>query len=100
MTPVNKQAVAAAFGRAAQSYSQHDELQRLSAQGLLAALGENRFPQVLDAGCGPGSNSRYWRGTGSQVTAIDLSDQMLDEARQRQAADRYKIGRASCRERV
>jgi hypothetical protein len=43
MMPVNKQAIAAAFGRAAQSYSQHDELQRQSAQGLLAALGENAF---------------------------------------------------------
>jgi malonyl-CoA O-methyltransferase len=43
MTPVNKQAIAAAFGRAAQSYSQHDELQRQSAQGLLAALGETGF---------------------------------------------------------
>ncbi len=74
MMPVNKQAVAAAFGRAAQSYSQHDELQRLSAQGLLAALGENRFfPQVLDAGCGPGSNSRYWRGAGSQVRRLSIS---------------------------
>ncbi|MCK7257311.1 malonyl-ACP O-methyltransferase BioC [Enterobacter sp. AD2-3] len=91
MMPVNKQAIAAAFGRAAQSYSQHDELQRLSAQGLLAALGENRFPQVLDAGCGPGSNSRYWRGAGSQVTAIDLSAQMLEEARQQQAAHRYLL---------
>ena len=91
MMPVNKQAIAAAFGRAAQSYTQHDELQRLSAQGLLAALGENGFPQVLDAGCGPGSNSRYWRGAGSQVTAIDLSARMLEEARQRQAADRYLL---------
>ena len=91
MMPVNKQAIAAAFGRAAQSYTQHDELQRLSAQGLLAALGENGFPQVLDAGCGPGSNSRYWRGAGSQVTAIDLSARMLEEARLRQAADRYLL---------
>ena len=91
MMPVNKQAIAAAFGRAAQSYSQHDELQRLSAQGLLAALGETSFAQVLDAGCGPGSNSRYWRGAGSQVTAIDLSARMLEEARQRQAADRYLL---------
>jgi SAM-dependent methyltransferase len=46
---------------------------------------------VLDAGCGPGSNSRYWREAGSQVTAIDLSARMLDEARQRQAADRYLL---------
>jgi ubiquinone/menaquinone biosynthesis C-methylase UbiE len=45
---------------------------------------------VLDAGCGPGSNSRYWRGAGSQVTAIDLSARMLEEARQRQA-DRYLL---------
>ncbi|MEG5549668.1 malonyl-ACP O-methyltransferase BioC [Enterobacter wuhouensis] len=89
MSPVNKQAVAAAFGRAARSYSQHDELQRQSAKGLLAALGEYNFPQVLDAGCGPGGNSRYWRDAGSHVTALDLSAQMLDEARQQQAADRY-----------
>ena len=89
MSPVNKQAVAAAFGRAARSYSQHDELQRQSAKGLLAALGEYNFPQVLDAGCGPGGNSRYWRDAGSHVTALDLSAQMLDEARQQRAADRY-----------
>ncbi|MEX0574402.1 malonyl-ACP O-methyltransferase BioC, partial [Enterobacter cloacae subsp. cloacae] len=53
MSPVNKQAIAAAFGRAARSYSQHDELQRQSAQGLLEILGARRFPYVLDAGCGP-----------------------------------------------
>ncbi|TAT58988.1 malonyl-ACP O-methyltransferase BioC, partial [Enterobacter cloacae] len=65
MSPVNKQAIAAAFGRAARSYSQHDELQRQSAQGLLELLGARRFPYVLDAGCGPGGNSRYWRDAGS-----------------------------------
>ncbi|EJD6655690.1 TPA: malonyl-ACP O-methyltransferase BioC [Enterobacter cloacae] len=92
MPPVNKQAIAAAFGRAARSYSQHDELQRQSAQGLLELLGARRFRYVLDAGCGPGGNSRYWRDAGSHVTALDLSEQMLDEARQQQAADRYLTG--------
>lgn len=91
MSPVNKEAIAAAFGRAAQSYSQHDELQRQSARGLLSTLGESDFPQVLDAGCGPGANSRYWRAAGSRVTAIDLSPQMLDEARQQQTADHYLV---------
>ncbi|MGG7524141.1 malonyl-ACP O-methyltransferase BioC [bacterium BS0013] len=91
MSPVNKQAIAAAFGRAARSYSQHDELQRQSAQGLLALLGETRFAQVLDAGCGPGGNSRYWRESGSHVTAIDLSSDMLDEARHQQAAHHYLV---------
>ena len=92
MSPVNKQAIAAAFGRAARSYSQHDELQRQSAEGLLALLGETRFTQVLDAGCGPGGNSRYWREAGGLVTALDLSSDMLAEARQQQAAHRYLVG--------
>ena len=91
MSLVNKQAVAAAFGRAAQSYSQHDELQRLSARGLLAALGDGRFAQVLDAGCGPGGNSRYWRATGSHVTALDLSAQMLDYTAWRGPAERWPL---------
>ena len=91
MSPVNKRAVAAAFGRAAQRYSQHDALQRQSASGLRATLGEGYFPQVLDAGCGPGGNSRDWREAGSCVTALDLSPQMLDEARQQQSADRYLV---------
>lgn len=89
MSHVNKQAIAAAFGRAAHSYSRHDALQRQSADGLRALLAENRFPSVLDAGCGPGSNSLAWRKAGSQVTAMDLSAPMLEEARRNQAADSY-----------
>jgi malonyl-CoA O-methyltransferase len=72
MATVNKQAVAAAFGRAASGYTQHDELQRRSADLLLRQLARRDFAQVLDAGCGPGSMSRYWREAGSVVTALDL----------------------------
>lgn len=89
MLQVNKQAIAAAFGRAAQSYSRHDALQRQSADGLRALLAENVFPSVLDAGCGPGSNSLAWRRSGSVVTAMDLSGPMLEEARRNRAADHY-----------
>ena len=89
MSQVNKQAIAAAFGRAAQSYSRHDALQRQSADGLRALLAENTFASVLDAGCGPGSNSLAWRQTGSVVTAMDLCAPMLEEARRNQAADSY-----------
>lgn len=89
MSQVNKQAIAAAFGRAAQSYSRHDALQRQSADGLRALLAENDFPSVLDAGCGPGSNSLAWRRSGSVVTAMDLSAPMLEEARRNRAADHY-----------
>jgi len=89
MSQVNKQAIAAAFGRAAHSYARHDGLQRQSADGLRALLAENRFPRVLDAGCGPGSNSLAWRKAGSHVTAMDLCAPMLEEARRNQAADHY-----------
>lgn len=89
---VNKQAVAAAFGRAAQSYARHDELQRLSADCLLAQLGDINPARVIDAGCGPGAMSRYWRAQGSNVTALDLSPAMLAEARQQQSAAHYVTG--------
>lgn len=89
MSQVNKQAIAAAFGRAAHSYSRHDALQRQSADGLRALLAETRFASVLDAGCGPGSNSLAWRQAGSLVTAMDLCAPMLEEARRNQAADCY-----------
>lgn len=92
MAQVNKQAVAAAFGRAASGYEQHAELQRMSADALLAQLPEREYPRVLDAGCGPGRLSRYWRDRGSQVTALDLSAQMLGEARRQDAAHGYIAG--------
>lgn len=92
MQPVNKQAIASAFGRAAQSYSRHDELQRLSAQGLRTMLDNRTFDRVLDAGCGPGTHSRVWRDAGSRVTALDLSAAMLAQARAVQAADEYVVG--------
>ncbi|MEW5559649.1 malonyl-ACP O-methyltransferase BioC [Enterobacter asburiae] len=89
MAYVNKAAVAAAFGRAAGHYQQHDDLQRQSAAALLAQLEDRAFPQVLDAGCGPGTMSRYWSEKGSLVTALDLSSPMLEEAQRQGAAQHY-----------
>lgn len=89
MLPVNKSAIAAAFGRAASHYQQHDELQRQSAAALLAQLADQRFDRVLDAGCGPGSMSRYWSERGSCVTALDLASPMLDEALRQRSAQHY-----------
>ncbi|MDU1000634.1 malonyl-ACP O-methyltransferase BioC [Citrobacter sp.] len=91
MAQVNKQAIAAAFGRAATHYEQHAELQRQSADALLARLNGRAFSQVLDAGCGPGRMSRYWREQGSEVCALDLSAQMLTEAQRHDVAHRYLL---------
>lgn len=89
MAQVDKQAIAAAFGRAASQYEQHAELQRQSADALLALLAGRQYAQVLDAGCGPGRMSRYWREQGSDVTALDLSAQMLAEAQRQNVAQHY-----------
>ncbi|EAY7418564.1 methyltransferase domain-containing protein, partial [Salmonella enterica] len=85
MAQVNKQAIAAAFGRAASQYEQHAFLQQQSADALLTMLAGRQFASVLDAGCGPGRMSRYWRERGSEVTALDLSLPMLLQARDRKA---------------
>lgn len=91
MTSVDKQAVAHAFGRAAVHYHQHDALQRRSAAQLLTLLPKRHFPRVLDAGCGPGRYSRYWRESGSHVTALDLAADMLQQAQYQQVADDYLL---------
>ena len=92
MATVNKQAIAAAFGRAASQYEQHAELQRHSADALLAMLPQRKYARVLDAGCGPGWMSRHWRERHAQVMALDLSPPMLAQARQKDAADHYLAG--------
>ncbi|MBP2196951.1 malonyl-ACP O-methyltransferase BioC [Pantoea cypripedii] len=89
---VNKQAVAQAFGRAAQHYEQHAELQRQSGDALLALAPAGFGPHLLDAGCGTGWYSRYWRDRGREVTALDLSQAMLDSAAQQHSAQHYVQG--------
>lgn len=89
---VNKQAVAQAFGRAAAHYEQHAQLQRQSGEALLALAPARFGPQLLDAGCGTGWFSRYWRDRGRQVCALDLSPAMLQAAREQQSAHDYLQG--------
>ncbi|WP_338562303.1 malonyl-ACP O-methyltransferase BioC [Erwinia sp. E_sp_B04_7] len=92
MQTVNKQAIAQAFGRAAQSYNQHAELQRLCGETLAGYAQQQQGQKVLDAGCGPGWFSQRWREAGNHVTALDLSAEMLLQAQASQTADVYQPG--------
>lgn len=92
MQTVNKQAIAQAFGRAAQTYNQHAELQRLCGERLAGFARKQQGQNVLDAGCGPGWFSKRWREAGNRVVAFDLSADMLEQARALQTADRYQKG--------
>ncbi|PVZ87047.1 malonyl-[acyl-carrier protein] O-methyltransferase BioC [Serratia sp. S1B] len=89
---VNKQAVAAAFSRAAESYDGAAVLQREVGERLMAMAAHHPGQSVLDAGCGTGYFSRCWRNLGKQVTALDLAPGMLAFARQQQVADHYLLG--------
>ncbi len=90
--PVNKTAVAAAFGRAASGYDKHAHFQRESGQQLIAMLGDISPSQVLDAGCGTGWFSRYWSQRGADVTGLDLSVAMLEQASLQSPAIEFLCG--------
>lgn len=89
---LNKQAVAAAFSRAATSYDVAAVLQREVGECLLGIEREHPGRLVLDAGCGTGYFSHRWRELGKQAIALDLAPGMLAFARQQQAADHYLLG--------
>lgn len=86
---IDKVAVAAAFGRAANHYEHFAELQRLTGDQLLACVGARKPGLVLDAGCGTGWYSRVWQARGSRVVALDLSASMLAVCQQKHSAGRY-----------
>lgn len=85
---VDKQKVASAFGRAAHSYEQHNELQRRSGKALLTLLDEHlameQFERVpergLDLGCGSGWFVPILQKKAQQLLALDLSLAMLQQA--------------------
>lgn len=83
---INKQRVASAFGRAAHSYEQHNELQRRSGNALLALLNTER-PQIaalgLDLGCGSGWFLPALKQKTQHLLALDLSSAMLQQARRK-----------------
>ncbi|WP_413110488.1 malonyl-ACP O-methyltransferase BioC [Thaumasiovibrio sp. DFM-14] len=79
-----KRAIAQAFGRAAQSYDNSAEFQRIVGEQLLAKIPHYDMPQrVLDVGCGTGYFSAELIKQGHQVTCLDLSEAMLAQARTR-----------------
>ncbi|CNI41363.1 MULTISPECIES: malonyl-ACP O-methyltransferase BioC [Yersinia] len=89
---VNKQAIAAAFSRAAGSYDTAADMQRQTGEILLALGAQYSGHSVLDAGCGTGHFSRRWRELGKHVIALDLAAGMLAHAQQQQQADDYLLG--------
>ncbi|MBK4775309.1 malonyl-[acyl-carrier protein] O-methyltransferase BioC [Candidatus Pantoea edessiphila] len=92
MLLVNKQAIAKAFDRAAINYDNYASLQRFSGDALLELAPACSGRIVLDAGCGTGWYSRIWRNRGKYVIALDLSLEMLKQAKIKNSANYYVSG--------
>lgn len=80
-----KQAIAAAFGRAAKHYDKAAEFQRQVGHRLLSQLPAASVAgsQILDLGCGTGYFSDQLTQRGLRVCAADLSVSMLEQAQRR-----------------
>ncbi|WP_137136833.1 class I SAM-dependent methyltransferase [Rhizobium sp. FKY42] len=54
---------------------------------FLEALPSIKGKDVIDFGCGEGSNTRVFAQQGARLTGIDISSQMIEHARQAEEAD-------------
>ncbi|WP_040890169.1 malonyl-ACP O-methyltransferase BioC [Vibrio ezurae] len=92
----DKLAIASAFGRAATHYDKHAQLQRDVVEKLLQKLPPCLIGvSILDVGCGTGYLTQKLIERGATVTALDLSEKMLEQARRRcQDSASYCVGDA------
>src|SRR5215218_4868040 len=62
-------------------------LQGLEEPAVRAAVRDVRGLAVLDLGCGTGRHALWLAAAGARVTAVDFSEGMLAEARQKPGAE-------------
>lgn len=103
---IDETAVRRAWDANAQRWSEltgddGDETRRLQTdETVLALLGEVRGMRVLDAGCGTGYLARKLARSGASVTGVDVSERMIDIAREREQREPLGVAyeRASIQE--
>ncbi|MBX4180954.1 malonyl-ACP O-methyltransferase BioC [Sodalis sp. CWE] len=88
----HKSGIALCFSRAASQYDRYSSFQRTCGKKLCDLVGTIKGKWVLDAGCGTGCFSQFWKNQGNKVISLDLAGAMLDIAQRRKAAKAYIIG--------
>jgi SAM-dependent methyltransferase len=84
MIDPNADAIRAGYAPVARAYREHlyDELAgKPLDRAFLTAFAERCAGPIADVGCGPGHVARYLADRGARVTGVDLSPEMIAEAR-------------------
>jgi uncharacterized protein YceH (UPF0502 family) len=88
--------VRAAYGTVAETYADRlgNEIEGLPFERwLLDRVVEHAGEQpVVEVGCGPGHVTAYLAAAGAAATGLDLTPQMVDEARRRHPGVSYEVG--------
>jgi malonyl-CoA O-methyltransferase len=91
---VDKQALAARFGKAAHSYDQYALLQKEVGRNLLSLIPGKKYGNGLDLGCGSGFFLPDLQQLCNYLLALDISPGMLKQATLRGKAQGYVCGDA------
>ncbi len=65
----------------------------LEAVSLQQTLSDIQFDRCLEIGCGTGKNTQWLLTRARQVTAVDLSEEMLFRARQKSMHQMWSLSR-------
>ena len=83
----------------ASQYDTNDNKTRdLEAQALRTSLAQISFGSCLEIGCGTGKNTVWFIEKAKQITAVDLSEEMLAKARQKITSIKVEFIQADIKE--
>ncbi|MCV2525304.1 MAG: malonyl-ACP O-methyltransferase BioC [Candidatus Lightella neohaematopini] len=84
--------IANTFSKSAKYYDQYAYLQRKCGHTLCKLLGLVSKQYLLDAGCGTGWFSKYWKLRNNNIIALDISPGMIMYAKRNRSAHMYLLG--------
>ncbi|MGD6858617.1 MAG: malonyl-ACP O-methyltransferase BioC [Enterobacteriaceae bacterium] len=92
-TSVNyKLKIAKSFDKEVINYNKYAHFQKKCGMELCKIIGKISKKKVLDAGCGTGIFSRYWKNKKNFVVALDISLSMIKYAKNKNSANLYILG--------
>ena len=79
---------------ASQYDSQANKTRDLEAYALRSLLADYKFKAILEVGCGTGKNTSWLYHQTQHLTAVDFSENMLEQARQKVEAEHVEFRQA------